>query len=100
MMVTPGPFVVDRHDDADRGTRVLIVTKDQAIAIAAMWEENVDSLDALMPDAYLLAKAPEMRRALEIIASTTHHINLDGKGTHSKSCPPCLAAAALPEIPA
>jgi len=35
------------------------------------------------------------REALKRIARTTHHVELDGKGTHSADCPPCLAKAAL-----
>jgi hypothetical protein len=33
--------------------------------------------------------------ALAVIAQSTHHIWLDGKGTHTSTCPPCVAAAAL-----
>lgn len=43
----------------------------------------------------LHAAAPELLTALETIAETTHHIRLDGKGTHAPNCPPCVAAAAI-----
>jgi hypothetical protein len=43
----------------------------------------------------LHAAAPAMLAALEIITGTTHHIALDGKGTHSATCPPCVASAAI-----
>ena len=40
------------------------------------------------------------REALKRIAKTTHHVSLDGKGTHAENCPPCLAKAALaPSLP-
>ena len=35
------------------------------------------------------------REALKRIMGTTHHVMLDGKGTHAENCPPCLAKAAL-----
>lgn len=39
--------------------------------------------------------APAMLAALEIIAGTSHHVMLDGHGTHAPTCPPCVAQAAI-----
>ena len=57
---TPGPWEVDRSDED-----VLVITQDQKIAVAALWLENVETLDKVMPDARLIAAAPEMLELLE-----------------------------------
>jgi len=46
-------------------------------------------------NAFLIAAAPDMYAALEKIATTVHHVLLDGKGMHSADCPACVAEVAL-----
>ena len=70
---TPGPWMVDLSEED-----VLVITQDQKIAVASLWLENVDRLDAVMPDARLIAAAPRMLELVGlVVAGNTEAADLE-----------------------